>query len=359
MRNLFSPQSFRDYPEFSNHEMLIALSDEAVGLTAYVGIHSSALGPALGGTRYQEYDSPEEALRDALNLSSAMSYKCALAGLPYGGGKGVIFVPKGGVADREALLSAYAKAVENLRGLFRTGTDVGISDDDVRHMAASTKYMLGVSEFDRGNLTTSGCAAQGVFVSIQSALQTLYGDSQLRGRRVAIKGVGKLGGELARLASEAGAEVLIADTNQANLDKVTAALPAVNVVPADRIAEQEVDIYAPCALGSEFTRANIKKLRCKVICGGANNQLASPNVAELLHKHGVVYVPDYIANGGGLIYVADELEPGGFSQERVKERIENIGQTVSEILARSKTENVSPSLVADKIAEERIRAKTV
>jgi glutamate dehydrogenase/leucine dehydrogenase len=194
---------------------------------------------------------------------------------------------------------------------------------------------------------------------MQSALGSLYGDGEVKGRRIAIKGVGKLGGELARLASEAGAEVLIADTNQANLDKVTAALPGVNVLAADRIAEQDVDIYAPCALGSEFTRANIKKLRCKVICGGANNQLMSPDVAELLHKRGIVYVPDYIANGGGLIYVADELEPGGFSQERVKERIENIGRTVNEILTRSKTENASPSLVADKIAEERMRTGIV
>jgi glutamate dehydrogenase/leucine dehydrogenase len=356
MRKLFRPENFREYPEFANHEMLIALTDADAGLIGYIGIHNTALGPALGGTRLQEYDTPNEALRDALNLSKAMSYKCALAGLPYGGGKGVIFLPKGGTYNRAAILTAYAKSVEKLRGLFRTGTDVGVSDQDVQHMAQSTSYMLGVSEADRGDLTTSGCAAQGVFYSIQATIEALYDSRDLSGRRVAIKGVGKLGGELARLLAEAGAEILIADTNADNIQKVLSAVPEAKVLSVAQIAGQAVDVYAPCALGAEFTRDSIKKLRSRAICGGANNQLATPDVAQALHARGILYVPDYIANGGGLVYVADELEPGGFNQQRVRDRVEAVGQTVAEIIARSAQESLSPSVVADKVAEERMQA---
>jgi leucine dehydrogenase len=357
MKKLFKTKTFQDHPEFNNHEMLIAVSDEQSGLNGYIGIHSTLLGPALGGTRFQEYDSKEDALRDALNLSKAMSYKCALAGLPYGGGKGVIFVPKNSTLDKQAMLAAYARMVENLRGLFKTGTDVGISDEEVKYMANYTSHMLGVTEADRGNLSTSSCASLGVFCSMKAALQVLFGSEDFTGRKVSIKGVGKLGGELARLVHEAGGEVTVADVNQDNIQKVTEMIPGITVISADKIAQVDVDIYAPCALGAEFTHANVKKLHCKAIVGGANNQLQDESVGMDLHKRGILYVPDYIANGGGLIYVADELEPAGFSQQRVIERVQNIQHTVMDILTRSKQESVPTYQIADRIAEERIGLK--
>jgi glutamate dehydrogenase/leucine dehydrogenase len=354
---MFKTRTFQDYPEFDNHEMLIAVSDEQSGLNGYIGIHSTLLGPALGGTRFQAYNSKEDALRDALNLSKAMSFKCALAGLPYGGGKGVIFVPKNSSLDKQAMLAAYARMVENLRGLFKTGTDVGISDDEVRHMAKYTAHMLGVTEADRGDLSTSSCAALGVFCSMKATLEVLYGSSDFTDRKISIKGVGKLGGELARLVQAAGGIVTVADINQDNIQKVTEMVPGVTVVSVDKIAALQTDIYAPCALGAEFTRANVKKLQCKSVVGGANNQLQDQTAGTELHRRGILYVPDYIANGGGLIYVADELEPGGFSQQRVVERVENIQHTVMDILTRSKQESLPTAEIADAIAKERIGLK--
>lgn len=351
---MFKTRTFQDYPEFDNHEMLIAVSDKKSGLNGYIGVHSTLLGPALGGTRYQEYNSKEDAMRDALNLSKAMSFKCALAGLPYGGGKGVIFVPKNGTLTKPDMLAAYARMVENLRGLFKTGTDVGISDEEVRHMAQYTSHMLGVTEADRGELSTSSCASLGVFCSMKAALQVLFGSEDFIGRKIAIKGVGKLGGELARLVHEAGGDVTVADINPDNIQKLTTLIPDIKVVDVDKIAHLDVDIYAPCALGAEFTHANVKKLHCKAVVGGANNQLYDETVGVTLHKRGILYVPDYIANGGGLIYVADELEPGGFNQQRVIERVHNIQHTVMDILTRAKQEAQPTSKIADAIAIERI-----
>jgi glutamate dehydrogenase/leucine dehydrogenase len=350
------PQDFRTYVEFDNHEMVVSLTDETVGLVGYVGIHSTALGPALGGTRLQTYDSPDDALHDALNLSQAMSYKCALAGLPYGGGKGVIYLPKDTLSDHRAILAAYAKAIENLRGLFKTGTDVGVTDEDVQYMAQYTTHMLGVTPAGRGNLTTASCAALGVFYAIQATLQAQFGDSSVEGHTVAIKGVGKLGSELARLIIEAGGRVTIADVHEGAVQKTLHKVPGATVVSVDDIHKQQVDVYAPCALGNELNVQQITELRCQVICGGANNQLASADIADKLHDKGILYIPDYVANGGGLIYVADELEPGGFKQERVLKRIESIGFTVYDMVERSREEHRPPSVIADAIGRERMQA---
>jgi len=347
---------FRSFPEFAGHEMLISLSDADSGLVGYIGIHSTARGPALGGTRFQVYDNPEVALRDALNLSRAMTYKCALANLPYGGGKGVIYIPRGSKHGREKLLTAYAERVHSLGGLFRTGTDVGISDDDVKHMGASTDYMLGLTEADRGNLTTADCAALGVFYAIRATFQQLFGSADFTGRSIAIKGVGKLGGELARLASEAGAYIVAADISEDNLAKLRAKVPQAQIVSTKEISRQPTDVYAPCALGGEFTKKNVKSLRCQAVVGGANNQLVDEAAGQALHARGIIYVPDYIANAGGLIYVADELEPGGFNQTRVRQRVQSIEATVVDMLARSQRELLPPGVIADKIALERVVA---
>lgn len=346
------PVNWRDLPEFQDHEYLVALSDESSGLKAYIGIHNTNRGPALGGTRFKLYDSEEQAMRDVLNLSKAMSYKCALANLPYGGGKGVIIADP--QADRDAQLAAYAKRVEKLGGLFKTGTDVGISDGDVRHMAQYTSHMLGVTEAERGILTTSNVAALGVFYAMKAVLAHLYGSESFEGRSVAIKGTGKLGGELASLVTKSGGSVFVSDVDEAKTQALKEEIPAITVVDNDSINRQEVDIYAPCALGNEFDEETIPQLRCKAVTGGANNQLAGDSAGDLLHEHGILYAPDYIANAGGLIYVADELEPDGFNQQRVIERTQHIQATIADILSRSKDQNLPTYKVADMIAEERI-----
>jgi glutamate dehydrogenase/leucine dehydrogenase len=337
---------------FDNHEFVMSLNDDKSGLRAYIAIHNTNLGPALGGTRMVAYASDEDALEDVFNLSKAMSYKCALANLPYGGGKAVILADD--KLDRDQVLLAYARLVEKLRGLFKTGTDVGISDDDVKKMATQTSHMLGQTEADRGDLSTSSVAALGVFYAMKAALRQLYGSSDFIGKKVAVKGIGKLGGELARLVSEAGASVIVADVNEAKCQELQERLPQVAVMSTDEIHRQEVDIYAPCALGNELTDQSIKELHCKAIVGGANNQLANSQIGDRLNDRGVLYAPDYIANAGGLIYVADELEPDGFNKQRVTERTKAIEQTMFTIFEQARRQNAPPYQVADMLARARI-----
>lgn len=344
---------WRDHKEFDNHEFLMALTDEASGLQAFIAIHNTNLGPALGGTRMIAYDSEEFALEDALNLSKAMSYKCALAKLPYGGGKGVIMANP--TKDRNETLKAYARLVEKLGGLLKTGTDVGTSDEDVALMAQETSHMLGVTPADRGDLNTSKAAALGVFHAMKAALQHLHGSNDFQDKKVAIKGVGKLGGELARLISEAGGTVYVSDIDPAKCESAQKRSHNIEIVANEDIHKQQVDVYSPCALGNEFTTQIVEELQCQAIVGGANNQLSDDTVGDMIYKRGILYTPDYIANAGGLIYVADELEKDGFNKERVLHRIDDIEHTVGAIFEQSARENLSPSHVADLIALARMK----
>lgn len=329
------------------------LDDEPSGLRAFIGIHNTNLGPALGGTRMKVYDSEEAAVQDVLGLSRAMSYKCALANLPFGGGKAVIMA--NGAKDRDQVLAAYARLVEKLRGLFKTGTDVGISDADVVNMARHTEHMLGVVAGDRGELTTGKTAALGVFHAIRATLSFLYGESDFHGRSIAIKGIGKLGGELARLVSEAGGRVIVSDVDEAACARLKRQLPNADVVPNGQIHKQKVTIYAPCALGNEFTAESVAELQCEAVAGGANNQLANEKIGDELFKRHILYAPDYIANAGGLIYVADELEPGGFSRARVLSRTAAIENTMTAIFSEAKSQNKPTHRIADILALERIQ----
>jgi len=347
--------NLRQLQEFDNHEFVIALTDETTGLRAFVGVHNTNLGTALGGTRFRQYNSEDDAAKDVLNLSRAMSYKCAMANLPYGGGKAVIMADEN--LDRELLLTSYARLIEKLRGLFKTGTDVGITDEDVVHMAKSTSHMLGVVVADRGGLSTSKVAALGVFYGIKAALEHMYEEVDFTDKKVAIKGVGKLGAELARLVIEAGGSVVISDVNAAACQDVATSLKNVTIVSNDEIHTQEVDVYAPCALGGEFTKKTVAELNCKAIVGGANNQLETEAIGQIIHDRGILYAPDYIANAGGLIYVADELEKNGFDKHRVLERTATIQETLSLVFSDAKSQNLPTNKVADVLAYERISRK--
>lgn len=344
---------WRQFSAFDNHEFVIALTDEVTGLKAFVGIHNTNLGPALGGTRMKNYVSEDAAIQDVLNLSRAMSYKCAMANLPYGGGKAVVMDNPD--LDREQLLTSYARLIEKLRGLFKTGTDVGITDDDVVHMAKNTEHMLGVVFADRGDLSTSKVAALGVFYGIKAALQHLNQEIDFNDKTIAIKGVGKLGAELACLIVEAGGTVIISDVNKDATKALEKKLQGVTVVSNDVIHKQKVDIYAPCALGNEFDSKTIAELNCRAVVGGANNQLSSDSSGDELHEREILYAPDYIANAGGLIYVADELEPGGFSKVRVLARTAEIQETLSLIFKDAKSQNLPTYKVADVLGFERIQ----
>lgn len=342
-----------DLKAFDNHELVIALNDEDSGLKAYIAVHSSKLGPAHGGTRMKAYTNELLAIQDVLELSRAMSYKSALAGLPYGGAKGVIVLPEGPF-DREKLLRAYAKRIESMHGTFRTGTDVGLTDKDTQLMAKDCQYILGIGGGDRHGLSTSKTAAMGVQLAIKAAAKHKYGSDDLKGKVIGIKGLGKLGAELAVLLGNDGASLVVADINADQITDLQKKLPNLKVVPAAEIHKHQMNIYAPCALGHEFMSETIRNLKCDIIAGGANNQLIDDQAGDEIFKRGILYAPDYIANAGGLIYVSEDLETDGFHLERVQKRLENIRDTLGVIFKNSERDNKPTHRVSDILARKRI-----
>lgn len=350
--------SFRRYAEFNNHEYVIALTDETSGLKAFIAIHSTKLGPAHGGTRMKTYASETEALKDVLDLSKAMSYKSAMAGLPYGGAKGVIMLPAQPF-DRKKLFQAYARKLESLHGLFRTGTDVGLTDADTALMSKYCQYILGLSSGEKGDLSTSKTAAIGVYYAIKTAVKYRYGSESLSGRVIGVKGVGKLGSELAYRLVDEGAKVMVSDLDQTKTRDLKNLRPGITIVDAKDIHKQEMDVYAPCALGDEFKPSVIRELACGIVAGGANNQLPTIKAGDELYKRGILYTPDYIANAGGLIFVSEDLESDGFHIERVNKRLNHISEILDMIFKRSAETSTPPHRIADLIAKERIIKGTV
>lgn len=334
--------------EYSAHKRVVRITDAESGLKGFVAIHNDLIGSAVGGTRMLPYASEDEALDDVLRLSRAMTYKCALAGVKHGGGKGVI-IGNPHADKTEALLRAYARAIGQLGGAFNTGEDVGISEPDVHIMLEEAPFFIG-KPGQAGD--PSPYAALSTFYSIQTIATIVFGTEELKGRTVAVKGVGKVGGELVRLLLEKGAVVTIADVNDAAVTRLKNEHPGVSVVSPSLAHAQPVDIYSPCALGNEFTPQTMEEVKAKIICGAANNQLADDVVGDWFFEKGISYVPDYIANAGGLIDVVDELDPGGFKSERVIERINNIKNTIRTIFEFATLTNRSPNRVADNFAED-------
>src|SRR5581483_3633759 len=334
--------------EFDNHKLVLPIEDKETCLRGFIAIHNDTLGlPAVGGTRMFPYDSKEQALDDVLRLSRAMTYKCAIAKVPHGGAKGVIIGdPK---KDKtKQLLQVYAKKVKDLAGKFCTGEDVGISQDDVIEMLATSDYFIGKPQFAAD---PSPYASLSTFYSMQTAMEVILNTTSLKELRVAIKGVGKTGSELARLLHEQGVILYVADIDQEALERVQQEIPGVTVVDSNTIHTLDIDVYAPCALGGEFSFENANQVRAKIICGTANNQLADKKVGDWFFDHHVTYIPDYVVNSGGLIDVVDELEKDGYKQERVLKRIRAVQDTVAEILMISARQHRSPHRVADEIAE--------
>jgi leucine dehydrogenase len=332
------------------HEEVVYGHDAGSGLQTIIAIHSTALGPALGGTRFYPYADEDEALRDVLRLSRGMTYKAAAAGLDLGGGKAVIM----GDPHRdksERLLRAYGRIVDSLHGRYITAEDVGTTAGDIEVIRRETPWALGMSMVDGGSGDPSPVTARGLFAALRAVAKFLWNDSDLAGRRVAVQGVGKVGRAFAQLLVEARVDVVATDAHEPALTRAVEDF-GVKAVAPDDILEVDCDVFSPCALGATLNHQTIPRLSCVAVVGSANNQLAEPADAELLTRRGILYAPDFVVNAGGLINVYEELR--GYSAARALHRVEGIYDATLHVLEAARAEGVEPNRAAERIAEERI-----
>ena len=337
------------------HEQVAFCHDKASGLRAIISIYTTALGPALGGTRFYPYATEQAALQDALRLSRAMAYKNALCGLDHGGGKGVI-IGDPAKDKNEALLRAYGRFVESLGGRYVTACDVGTYVPDMDIIARETRFATGRSEAGGGAGDSSVLTAFGVFQGMRASAAHVWGTPGLAGRTVGIAGVGKVGRLLAGLLLENGARVVVADVNTAAVTALCEKHREIDVA-ADvfELVRSDLDVYAPCALGGALDEATVQALTATVVCGAANNQLVvegSGGTADALMARGITYAPDFLVNAGGVIQVSDELH--GFSFARAKHRTAGIFEATASVLRLAADKGVSPAVAADHLAEERM-----
>ena len=341
-----------------DHEQVVFANDPASGLRAIIAIHSTALGPALGGTRFFPYATTGDALADVLDLSRGMSYKAALAGLDLGGGKAVIIGDPAQVrahGGAESLFRAYGRFVQSLGGRYYTACDVGTFSPDMDDIARECDFVTGRTVAHGGAGDSSVLTAYGVFQGMRAAAQFTWGSQSLEGKTVGVAGVGKVGHHLVTHLLEDGASVVVTDVNTAALDRVREEQPAVRVVTsAAELVASPLDVYAPCAMGGALTDEVVEVLSAKIVCGAANNQLAHPGIEKALEERGILYAPDYCVNSGGLIQVADELEPSGFSFDRAQQRATGIYDTTYAVFELARHDVVPPAIAADRLAERRM-----
>ena len=344
-----------DSPDFEGHEGVHSFFDEKTGLKSIIAIHSTARGPAAGGCRMWDYTSSEAALTDALRLSRGMSYKNAMADLAFGGGKAVI-IGDSRSQKTPALFEAFGRAVDSLNGKYWTAEDVGVSPSDLESTRKTTRYVAGLEGHAAASGDPSPVTAEGVFRGVRLCVERAL-QRDLTGVRVAIQGVGHVGAYLAEKLHAAGAILTIADVNQTALNEVAARTGA-TIVSTDAIFDVEADVFAPCALGGAISAATLPRLKVKVIAGGANNQLADAMIGQAVFDRVILYAPDYVINGGGIINVAAEiraLEAGGsFDGQWVATKLDRLAQTLGEVIDQSIAEKRPANLVADEIARARI-----
>lgn len=341
-----------DFADFDDHEHVHMFRDRDSGLTAVIAVHSTHLGPGAGGVRFWHYPQRSAAIVDALRLSRGMSYKNAMAGLPMGGGKGVILADEAGTKTPE-LLAAFGRAVELLGGAYVTAEDVGITDADMVQIAKQTKHVSGlpVASGEAGG-DPGPYTALGVYLGIKAAIREGLGTDSAAGVRIAIQGVGSVGGGVARRLAAEGAKLTLADVNLTRAKALAEELGA-DLADSAAIMEIEADVLSPNALGAILTERSIEKLRVPIVAGGANNQLATAADGQRIHDRGIVYAPDYVINAGGIINVALEYLGQG-SQEEVESRIHLIPGRLAEIWAESKASGTPASTVADHMAQKLI-----
>ena len=340
-----------EHADFDGHESVTLLCDKSAGLKAVVAVHSTVLGPAAGGTRLWQYASSADGITDALRLSRAMSLKNAIADIPHGGGKGVIMRPEGDF-DRGALFSAYGKGLNRIGGSYYTAEDVGVSPDDMRAIRAHTPFVAGLEEGVAASGDPSPITADGVFRCLKSAIFHKLGLESLSGISVAIQGLGSVGYSLAEHLHKSGARLVVTDINQAVLDKAQQELGAAIVSPDD-IYDASVDVFAPCALGGAINKQSVGRIHAKIICGAANNQLEKPEMADALKERDILYCPDYVVNGGGIINVASELS-GTYDKKWVCAKLDGLVETLNAVIAKSESTVKNTDKIAEAIALSRI-----
>ena len=343
--------TFEELLERWDGERAVIQRDRETGSWMFVCLHSSALGPSGGGTRMKVYETPADGLEDALRLSAGMTTKFAVAGLPFGGGKTVLAVPEVFTgAERRGLLARYGDLIESLGGSFFTSSDVNTGPEDMDVIGERTQHVFGRSEANGGGGNPGPHTAMGVFHGIRASLAHAFGSDDVRDRSVLVQGAGNVGAALASLLREHGARVLAAD-----VDAERAAAVGDDVIAPDDVYGTECDVYAPCALGATLSADTIPRLRCRIVAGSANNQLAQPGDAGLLRDAGILYAPDYVINAGGAIALAG-LERAGWSHAELDAALARIGDTLRTIYARADEEDITTAEAADREAAARISA---
>ena len=338
-----------------DHEELVIRRGRRTGAYTIVAVHSTALGPSLGGCRLWRYESSAAGARDALRLSRAMTFKAAAAGLKLGGGKGVICAEPGEQptgARRSALLHDFADTVNVLDGSYVTAEDVGTSARDMAKIAERTSHVSGLARQRGGSGNPSPFTARGVEAAMRACCESAFGSRDLKNRTVSVVGAGHVGGELAKGLARAGAKLLIADINPSKR-QLAKQLNAKWTDPSTALLA-DVDVVAPCALGGAIDEVNVGRIRASVVCGAANNQLAHDGLADDLDKRGILYAPDYIVNAGGLINISVEFEPGGYDPAEARRRVDGIEQTMAAILQEVDAHGGTPLAAADRLARRNL-----
>ncbi|MDP2926608.1 MAG: Glu/Leu/Phe/Val dehydrogenase dimerization domain-containing protein [bacterium] len=342
MKNLFPVEKLK---EFDDHKCVIPLLDAKSGLRGFIAIHRSHLqNPSFGATRFWPYNTEIEALQDALKLSRAMSYKAALAGLKHGGAKGIIWAQKH--QEKNQVLEAYLQRVNLLGGNFITGADIGISPENLLLMRRKSPYIVGLKA-DAPKFT-----ALGLYYSLQVCLKEVFGTEDLKERTFAIQGLGKIGTSLLEMIYRQSRQIWVADVDQKRVALLKKQFPRIKAVAPNEIYLQKADVFSPCALAGVLNNKTIPRLRCQIVVGGANNQLADPRAGEQLRKQEILYSPDYVVNAGGLISVVDEFENKKYSSRRIAAKVFKIRQKLKEIINESKKRREATNLIADEMAQK-------
>ena len=347
------------YEDYADHEKVLHCIDEESGLNAIIAIHSTRLGPAVGGCRMRPYASFDEAVTDALRLSRGMTYKSAMVHLPMGGGKSVI-IGDPQTEKSEALLRAMGRFVNTLEGKYLTAEDSGIRVQDLLVMAKETRWVSGFHQKKKaGGEVSSGdpspVTALGVYEGIKAALDYKFGKKSVAGVRIAVQGVGNVGANLVRMLAADGAELVISDVDHLAVNRLVDELD-IKSVPAELILEQDVDILAPCAMGGVVNADSLKVIKASIIAGAANNQLSRPEIGCLLRKKDILYAPDYVINAGGIIDVY--FEESGYDYEKVMAKVRHIGDALREIFQQADERKLPTHQVADEIAEKIFMGKS-
>lgn len=334
----------------NTHEEVVFGNDPASGLKTIIAIHSTALGPALGGTRFFSYSDEEAALHDVLRLSKAMSHKAAAAGLDFGGGKAVIIGDPAEIKE-ERLLRAYGRVVDSLGGRYITAEDVGTTTADMAMIRRETAHVVGLPVTHNGSGDPSPATARGVMAAIRSVAVRLWNDEELADRHFAVQGVGKVGSSLVERLTKAGARVTITDVNSAAVEYAEREFGA-TAVALDDIWDVECDVFSPCAMGGALNEQTIPRLNCAAVVGSANNQLATPNDASRLSDRGITYAPDFVVNAGGIINIAQEAN--GYDWQKAAAAVDGIADNLANVFAIADADRVDPATAAVLLAEHRI-----